>query len=279
MRQRPTKGFPVFRKYAWDGPEIDVILETAREDNPERTLIELLGADPLLAAAARITVLRVDGAPDVSAWYEPAERPGLFLELANVELTRDGISAFVYRNGLLDISTSEQVEGPSMAWSQSRDNFSDVAEQVATMRSALANYLWIRSTDEHGRSSTLQRRRFAEEVSERLRGGMRLDEHLRFVPRHERLIDAIWIQFAQALGSSPRIHSCDRCLKFFQVADKAARTEKNYCGNTCKVAAYRERKRKAAILRQAGATLRQISLEIGSDVETIKGWLRTKGEK
>lgn len=284
MTHRSNHGFPVFSEYVWTGPEIDAeIAPHIAVDQRHSTVNSwavLWAADPSLAAMAKESFLSVayHGWEQVAS-FQASERPTLFLELADVELTRNGILRFVKLNGLLNISAGRPSEPKNQDW-KACDSFFDIVEQVTAMRRALALLVEIGRLREAGKCAAVAsyKEMLAEQVNPHIKGTPELlDSNLDLEQRHDRLIDAIWEGFKQAIAHRARIYSCDRCGRFFQVADKAANTKQHYCGNTCKVAAYRERKRTAAMLRAEGATLLQIARMTGSDVETIKGWLADKG--
>ncbi|HUY91822.1 MAG TPA: hypothetical protein VMV10_23975 [Pirellulales bacterium] len=116
-------------------------------------------------------------------------------------------------------------------------------------------------------------------LNERLSGvATALDEQLHLTAGTGRLVDAIWMQVAVAAHSRRRIAKCHRCGTFFEPAGVAAQAGRSYCSHACKIAAYRARQRKAAEMREKGASVREIAKSVGSDVETVKGWL-SKGDK
>ncbi|HUY87822.1 MAG TPA: hypothetical protein VMV10_03715 [Pirellulales bacterium] len=282
MTDRLDQGFPVFREYCWHGPDLDATIAQHIPTHQSRAAVNswanLWEADPGLAAEAKGLYLSAgayDGS-DIAARFHASERPTLFLELAGVELTRDGILRFVTRNGLLEVSDRNRVNAPSRReWGQS-DSFFDIVEQVMEMRRALGLLV------ERDRLRNARRFDMASKYTEQLAAQIRphyregersIDDNLKRVSRQSRLIDAIWVGLLDAIDRKARIYCCDRCGKFFQVADKAASTEQHYCGNTCRVGAYRGRKQTAATMHARGATFREIARETGSDVQTIKGWL------
>jgi hypothetical protein len=281
MTDRLDQGFPVFREYCWHGPDLDATIAQHIPPNQSRVAVSswanLWEADPGLAAEAKSLYLSAgayDGS-DIVTRFHASERPTLFLELAGVELTRDGILRFVSRNGLLDVSGDKRFDTPKRRdWAQ-HDNFFDIVEQVTAMRGALGLLVEIdrlRKARQFGVVGSYKDALDAQ-VNPHLNGEPPRLENCKLVSRQPRLIDAIWEWFAKAIDREARIYACDRCGKYFQVADKAASTEQHYCGNTCRVGAYRERKRAAATMHARGATFREIARETGSDVQTIKGWL------
>jgi hypothetical protein len=65
--------------------------------------------------------------------------------------------------------------------------------------------------------------------------------YLRLVPQN--LIDALWLQFAEAVSQGTKYKQCEleSCKKWFALGKRNSE-KKHYCDDTCKQAAYRERK-------------------------------------
>ena len=55
---------------------------------------------------------------------------------------------------------------------------------------------------------------------------------------------ALWLQFAHALCRSSSFKRCEECDRWLQIGPGAARLEKTYCSNACRMRAYRKRKSK-----------------------------------
>lgn len=66
----------------------------------------------------------------------------------------------------------------------------------------------------------------------------------------ENLLQAMWLQFAEALGGSRDFHRCDRegCGRWFERAPQARRRSATYCSTACRNRAWRDR-RPAGVLR------------------------------
>jgi len=88
------------------------------------------------------------------------------------------------------------------------------------------------------------------------------------------LITAMWFQFGQTISERKTHRQCEVCSRYFEVAPEVARSDRRYCGGPCRNRALRRRQKKAKELRMAGQTLRQISREIGSEMEIVKKWVK-----
>ena len=75
---------------------------------------------------------------------------------------------------------------------------------------------------------------------------------LTMVPNH--LIDAMYVQFAQAIAKDKvsQYRQCPVCLRSFEVARGAARSNRNSCSTTCRTYLYRRRMAKARELHGKG---------------------------
>jgi hypothetical protein len=94
---------------------------------------------------------------------------------------------------------------------------------------------------------------------------------LKYVPTT--LLDALWLQFAEAVCGEKVYRECVVCGKPFEISPDAARTNRILCSSSCKVKAYRTRKARACKLWDKGITLATIVRETGSDTEQVQKWL------
>lgn len=94
------------------------------------------------------------------------------------------------------------------------------------------------------------------------------------------LLGAMWLQFADAASGNKRTRRCSVCDRWFLVAAGAGRTDKEHCSLACRQKAYRKRKQDAIDLHGKGVPAKEIAERLGSDLETVKGWLKgnTDGE-
>ncbi len=98
---------------------------------------------------------------------------------------------------------------------------------------------------------------------------------LYFVPVN--LVGAIWLQLSQAMTQEKEYRRCRQCGSWFEIDHYTARTNRYFCSNACRSKAYRDRKAEARRLHREGMVLDQIAERLGSDAETVSGWVA--GEK
>jgi hypothetical protein len=55
------------------------------------------------------------------------------------------------------------------------------------------------------------------------------------------LLEAIWLQFGQAVASNKSFRKCRQCDDWFELSPKVARNDKIFCTDACKAKAYRRR--------------------------------------
>lgn len=252
MPREKSDGFPVFNGYFWAGQSVDQLFDdasAAKERGEVQSVLEYFSREP---SASRVRIEPISA--KIVARFNANNRPLLPIELANVELTPRGILAFVADNGVLGCNA-----------------LPDYLRHISLLRSTICAL-------QFGHETPQSQREFVRAiVNEQLAASApALDAELRLTSRSDRLIDAIWVQVAKAIDSGRQFGRCERCEKFFEVSGGASRTDRAYCSNACRLAAYRNRKRAALALRGNGATYREIAKELGSTIETVKGWL--KGE-
>ncbi|QDU21380.1 IS1 family transposase [Urbifossiella limnaea] len=88
------------------------------------------------------------------------------------------------------------------------------------------------------------------------------------------LLGALWLQFADTVAGNKRTRRCSVCDRWFLVATGAGRTDKEHCSLACRQKAYRKRKQDAIDLYATGMHPREIASKLGSDFDTVKGWLK-----
>jgi len=97
-------------------------------------------------------------------------------------------------------------------------------------------------------------------------------EFLHIVPKS--LLGAMWVQFAQAVANDKKYRNCSTCGKWFEIAPDTARTSRTHCSEACKSRAYRHRQARARDLAREGRSPSEIAIEVGSDLKTVKKWLK-----
>lgn len=168
--------------------------------------------------------------------YRPLEIfPALFMELAGTEPTPNGAARFINRYGLPHSATDTGIGTPADLWA--------VLSDSKAMKSGIRAWERLRET---GDVKSLVRR-----VEGKLRRAAHLSVELRAVEGQSvpsmvlvphTLLDAIWLQFAQAVAANHDFRRCDECLKWFEIAPGKGRPEKRFCSNACSMRAYRKRR-------------------------------------
>ncbi len=102
------------------------------------------------------------------------------------------------------------------------------------------------------------------------------DRHLNgwslyFVPNN--LIGALWLQLSQSITQEKDYRRCRQCDTWFEIDHYTARTNRYFCSNACRSKAYRDRQARARELRDKGMDYDEIAGQLGSDMETVRGWI------
>jgi hypothetical protein len=87
------------------------------------------------------------------------------------------------------------------------------------------------------------------------------------------LLGALWIQFSESIDSSTSSKRCAECGDWMLLAPGTSRSDREFCSDRCRVNAYRKRKKSAARLHRKGMSPSAIAKKLGSDTETVRGWL------
>jgi hypothetical protein len=94
---------------------------------------------------------------------------------------------------------------------------------------------------------------------------------------HDDLAGFLLFQFARAWLGDWQLRRCDGCGKWFRLLPAVNRANRTSCSNSCRVNLCRRRRRQAVQLaeqlRAEGKSMREIAREVGSDMDTVKGWL------
>jgi predicted nucleic acid-binding Zn ribbon protein len=88
------------------------------------------------------------------------------------------------------------------------------------------------------------------------------------------LLGALWFQFAASISGKKSYRACEVCGRAMEMSPDVNRADRRYCSDACRSRALRRRQKQAAQMRAAGKTLREIAKATGSDMATIKKWLR-----
>jgi hypothetical protein len=99
---------------------------------------------------------------------------------------------------------------------------------------------------------------------------------LQIIPKT--LLAAMWVQFARAIDTDKTYRRCKACTRWFEVSAGNSRTDRQFCSDPCKSRDYRAKKQEAIRLRGEKWTPKQIAKQLGTDVETVKGWINRAKE-
>jgi hypothetical protein len=262
------------------------------------------GKDPALRAAAQWPVRQ----------YEPLEEyPGLFLTFAGTQPTREAVQAFANQFGLLGSADLGEyfratppppqggespgaedqgafhggLPGHLSLWSEMRLSTPDPsgeplsfwAGQIERMHRAVG--LWKELQE--GRATHEQVEKLRAAVNEQLlhtavhllaRDPQWVGLHLDLRPLTLR--GALWLQLARAVANDKKFRACQVCGKWLELSPETARTNRLFCSDACRSKSYRKRQEEARRLHAEGKTPPQIAAELGSDVKTVRGWLKKK---
>jgi hypothetical protein len=92
------------------------------------------------------------------------------------------------------------------------------------------------------------------------------------------LLAAMWLQLARAIDADKRYRTCRVCGKWFEVSPEGARETRLTCSESCRSRSYRERQERARRLQEGGWQPKEIARELGTDVPTVRRWLKRAGK-
>ena len=97
--------------------------------------------------------------------------------------------------------------------------------------------------------------------------------------RPDSLLAAIWLQVADAVETDVEFKTCKNCGLLFALTRTTNRRSRLHCSDACKTYACRRRAIEAIRLHANGMTCEDIAIMLGSQLETVKGWVakRRKG--
>jgi hypothetical protein len=100
------------------------------------------------------------------------------------------------------------------------------------------------------------------------------------------LLEALWLQFARSVLDQQQYRRCEVCGRWYpgtEDPDKkrkrsTIRSDRRVCSDSCRVKAYARRKRRTLELHAKGWTARRIAKEVGSESDTVRGWIASSKE-
>jgi hypothetical protein len=166
--------------------------------------------------------------------YRPLDHfDALFRDFVRFPATPEGMRDFCGKFGLL--------EGPSLSSNLRACAFAAMMRPMLAQRGMIERaFNLFKSGDPSELVKRLKNNHLA-----RARIELRLepDGRAKAVIIPEDLIGATWIQFALDADSRVRLHDCEQCGEWFRVGTGTGRRgTAKYCGNACKVAAFKARK-------------------------------------
>ncbi|MBL8794292.1 MAG: hypothetical protein JNM56_10325 [Planctomycetia bacterium] len=225
--------------------------------------------------------------------YEPLkEYPGLFRTFADTPADGQGILNFANQYGHLGDQLGEGVEiDPTEVESEEEwdqfdaairddtpvEDFDRWTDAIKLMKEMVG--IWQKLTLNEADEGIVTR--LQTTVSRELRGRLEVVlqrnpklgvSKLQIVPQN--LLGALWLQLAQAVDSGKELRACQTCGRWFEVSLDAFRKSRSYCGESCRSKAYRQRKEQAVQLAAAGKKPQDIAKEVGSDLASIRKWLK-----
>jgi hypothetical protein len=93
--------------------------------------------------------------------------------------------------------------------------------------------------------------------------------------RPTNLLGALWLQFGLSIRFEKDARRCLECSRWFEVSPGTSRSDRELCSDSCKSKSYRSRKKRALQLHAKGQGLSAIAKKLGSDLNTVKGWINT----
>jgi hypothetical protein len=88
------------------------------------------------------------------------------------------------------------------------------------------------------------------------------------------LLGAIYLQLAHAVAGNRPSRRCEVCRRWFELDPTRTRADRRTCSNTCRTKSYRQRQYRARELYGKGKSPCEIARALGSDVTTVKTWLK-----
>jgi hypothetical protein len=87
------------------------------------------------------------------------------------------------------------------------------------------------------------------------------------------LLGAVWLQLADAVANNRIFGQCRQCGGWFEISREAARSNRRYCSDRCRIKAYRARQDKARQMFTLGRTFQEIAVALDSDSKTVQRWI------
>jgi hypothetical protein len=181
--------------------------------------------------------------------YRPTEFPALFQEFADMPATPEGMRDFFNTYGPVEWVDKRSPRKLRAVGKLSGSPWMEPGwfEQSTGVESLLAQHARLRdmiNLFEAGNLSAVAQdvTRFGWGIIRpELRPGV--DGRLRIVLVPHSLLDFLWLQFAQHVGSDAKLFRCEQCNRPFLVGTGTSRrSQAKYCSDACRHAAFRHRR-------------------------------------
>jgi hypothetical protein len=90
---------------------------------------------------------------------------------------------------------------------------------------------------------------------------------------------AMMLQFAEAIAGQHDYQRCAVCSRWFELAPGVNRSDRTTCSDSCRQKRQKQRRLRALALHAEGKPPREIAREVGSDVQTVRGWIERAREQ
>lgn len=87
------------------------------------------------------------------------------------------------------------------------------------------------------------------------------------------LLGAMWLQLAEVVAGHRELRQCASCGSWHELSPDVARTNRRYCGQSCRSQAYYGRRRRALELHSGGMATPEIATALGATTVAVEGWI------
>lgn len=202
---------------------------------------------------------------ELSPTYDPCARePALFRVFADLDGSESAVVAFANRYG--DIAQLSEI-----VLEEYQLTLADWRKWILKFRAATK-----RADQLIRRSATAQEvQAFVDELLEGLDASVRIkpsDSGPGVDVTGIGLLDAMKLQLVDALTERKGYRKCEFCGRPFEIRPQVNRADRIFCSDTCRVKAYKRRKKEALALRQNGLSMREIAKRTNTEIASLKKW-------
>jgi hypothetical protein len=104
------------------------------------------------------------------------------------------------------------------------------------------------------------------------------DSEFAIRPLPTSLLGAMWWQLARAIAGEARYVKCKFCKRLIELSrgDFGSRSDREFCGPSCKFKDHRRKVKEAKRLKDKGKTVEQIAERLGTKAKHVRKWLMKK---